>query len=255
MLIENKELKETQSIVFDLLFPRRCPVCDGIVPPFVYSDGKILRGGLIHDGCRKKPKPVKGATCMKCGKPLMKTEEDEEHCLDCRKHVHCFDRGFSLFKYRSISGSIYRFKYAGRAEYADYYAAETVRRLGKRLNNLGIQALIPVPMYEQKRNERGYNQAEIYARKLSEIIGIPTYTDVIKRVKSTVPMKGLDARTRRNNLKKAFNIVRNDVKFRCILIIDDIYTTGSTVDEIAHEFRMTGVDRIYVLTLAIGQTT
>ena len=78
---------------------------------------------------------------------------------------------------------------------------------------------------------------------------------MIVRVRETAPMKGLDARTRRNNLKKAFNIVRNDVKFRCILIIDDIYTTGSTVDEIAHEFRMTGTDRIYVLTLAIGQTT
>jgi predicted amidophosphoribosyltransferase len=48
---------------------------------------------------------------------------------------------------------------------------------------------------------------------------------------------------------------KNDVKFKCVLIIDDIYTTGSTIDEIAHEFRMAGVDRIYFLTLAIGQTT
>ena len=110
-------------------------------------------------------------------------------------------------------------------------------------------------MYEKKKNDRGYNQAEVYAERLSKRFGIPTYVNVIKRVKNTVPMKGLDAGARRNNLKKAFNIVRNDVKFKCILIIDDIYTTGSTVDEIAHEFCMTGTDRIYVLTLAIGQTT
>jgi len=68
-------------------------------------------------------------------------------------------------------------------------------------------------------------------------------------------MKELDARGRRNNLKKAFIIAKNDVKFKCVLIIDDIYTTGSTIDEIAHEFQMAGVDRIYFLTLAIGQTT
>ena len=255
MWTENKELKEMSEIVFDLFFPRRCPICDDIVPSFAYSKGKIVRGGLIHRECAQKPRLVKGATCMKCGKPLIKTEEDEEYCLDCKKHGHYFDRGFSLFEYRSISGSIYRFKYEGRREYSDYYADITAKRLGKRLKNLGIEAIIPVPMYDRKRSDRGYNQAEVYSEKLSERLGIPTCPDVIKRVKSTVPMKGLDARARRNNLKKAFNIVRNDVKFKCILIIDDIYTTGSTVDEIAHEFRMTGVDRIYVLTLAIGQTT
>ena len=52
-----------------------------------------------------------------------------------------------------------------------------------------------------------------------------------------------------------FIIAKNDVKFKCVLIIDDIYTTGSTIDEIAHEFRMAGVQKIYCLTLAIGQTT
>ncbi|MCR4756233.1 MAG: ComF family protein, partial [Butyrivibrio sp.] len=65
----------------------------------------------------------------------------------------------------------------------------------------------------------------------------------------------LDALGRRNNLKKAFIIAKNDVKFKCVLIIDDIYTTGSTIDEIAHEFQMAGVDQVYFLTLAIGQTT
>jgi len=81
------------------------------------------------------------------------------------------------------------------------------------------------------------------------------YDDVIVRTRATRPMKELDLRGRRNNLKKAFNIIRNDVKFKCILIIDDIYTTGSTIDEIAHEFQMAGVKEIYFLTLAIGQTT
>lgn len=255
MLIDKKELKETRDIVFDFLFPRRCPVCDGIVPSFTWSKGEIVRGGLVHEGCHKRLRFIKGPTCMKCGKPLMEYEKDEEYCRDCNKHRHYFDRGYSVLEYRSISGSIYRFKYEGRREYAEFYSEITVRKLGKRLRKLGIEALIPVPTYKKKQRDRGYNQAEVYAERLSEKLAIPVAKDVIVRVRETAPMKGLDARTRRNNLKKAFNIVRNDVKFRCILIIDDIYTTGSTVDEIAHEFRMTGTDRIYVLTLAIGQTT
>ena len=95
----------------------------------------------------------------------------------------------------------------------------------------------------------------MYAKRLSELTGIPLYKDLVIRTRDTRPMKQLDVRGRRNNLKKAFNIARNDVKLRCVLIIDDIYTTGSTIDEIAHEFQMAGVKEIYSLTLAIGQTT
>ena len=79
--------------------------------------------------------------------------------------------------------------------------------------------------------------------------------DLIQRSRNTLPMKNLDVRGRRNNLKKAFNIQRNDVKFKCILIIDDIYTTGSTIDEIARLLRLAGAEKVYFLTLAIGQTT
>ena len=110
-------------------------------------------------------------------------------------------------------------------------------------------------MYEDKEIKRGYNQADVLAKALSHELGIPCYSDVIKRVRDTQPMKELDVRGRRNNLKKAFNIAQNDVKFKCTLIIDDIYTTGSTIDEIAHEFRIAGVRKVYCLTLAIGQTT
>ena len=233
--------------VLDLIYPRRCPICDGVLK---YKESK----DLIHEDCKKKIKYVGNNVCMKCGKP-MKSGDDAEYCEDCLKIRHRFKRGFSVFNYRSVSGSIYKFKYLGRKEYADFYAKVTDQRLGKKLKDLKVDALIPVPMYKDKQYLRGYNQAEVYAGKLSKLTGIPLYDDVIVRNRQTRPMKELDIRGRRNNLKKAFNIVRNDVKFKCILIIDDIYTTGSTIDEIAHEFQMAGVKNIYFLTLAIGQTT
>ena len=238
----------------DIIYPRHCPVCDGVLPAFTFEGGRIKRGRIIHRDCIKKIEFVKGSTCFKCGKPLGK-DSLEEYCQDCREKRHFFKRGYSVFAYRSISGSIYRFKYMGRQEYARFYGVATRKRLGDTLKGLGIEAVVPVPMYEKKQLKRGYNQAEVYAKAVSEELGIPLRTDIVKRVRNTLPMKELDALGRRNNLKKAFIIPKNDVKFKCVLIIDDIYTTGSTIDEIAHEFRMAGVDRVYALTLAIGQTT
>ncbi len=238
----------------DFIYPRRCPVCDGAIGMFELGNGGVQRAGYIHENCVKKIEYVKGATCLKCGKPLGR-DITAEYCDDCLKRKHRYTRGFSVFVYRSVSGSVYRFKYQGRQEYADFYAEATQRRLGKKLKSLGIEAIVPVPMYRDKERKRGYNQAAVYARAVSEALGIPCEENLIKRVRNTVPMKELDALRRRNNLKKAFNMVRNDVKFKCVLIIDDIYTTGSTIDEITNEFLMAGVEKVYFLALAIGQAT
>ncbi|MBE5826357.1 MAG: ComF family protein [Butyrivibrio sp.] len=238
----------------DFFFPRRCPVCDDIVPALEFKGGRIKAGGYIHRRCHRQIEYVKGNTCAVCGKPLS-GDIYREYCDDCSRIRHVFDMGMSVFRYRTVAGSVYKFKYLGRREYADFYALATRRLLGEKISRLGIEALIPVPMYKEKERLRGYNQACVYAKALSKELGIPVREDVIKRVRNTAPMKELDAAGRRNNLKKAFNIAGNDVKFKCILIIDDIYTTGSTIDEIAHEFRVAGVEKIYFLTLAIGQTT
>ena len=256
MIIQwNKEADAVKDLALGILYPRRCPVCDELVGILEFEGRNALTAPLIHAKCRKKIVHISGNICMKCGKRLTGAEADNEYCRDCLTRKHVFDRGFGVFDYRSISGSIYRFKYMGRQEYADFYADEISRLYKSKLRSLGVEALIPVPMYKGKERKRGYNQAAVLARKLSLRLGIPCCENVITRTVNTLPMKQLDARGRRNNLKKAFNIARNDVKFKCILIIDDIYTTGSTIDEIAHEFRVVGVDRVLFLTLAIGQTT
>ena len=116
-------------------------------------------------------------------------------------------------------------------------------------------ALIPVPLHKGKLRVRGYNQAEVLAKELSVLTGIPMFPDLIERVEKTAPMKDLSAAERQNNLKRAFKIRRNDVKLSTIIIIDDIYTTGSTIDAVSREFKKAGAQRIYFLTLAIGRGT
>ena len=103
-----------------IVYPRHCPVCDKVVKSVEFAHGRVTSGRLIHDECNRKVRRIKGNTCVKCGKPLDVAEQDEEYCRYCRRIRHQFDRGFSVFEYRSISGSIYRFKYMGRQEYATF---------------------------------------------------------------------------------------------------------------------------------------
>ncbi|WP_408070003.1 ComF family protein [Butyrivibrio sp. JL13D10] len=236
------QIEELREGVISILYPRRCPVCDDIV-----GRGK----GLVHPECKKIIKPAGRIICMKCGKPL--ADAEKEYCPDCEKISHDYDRGFGIFRYRTISGSIYRFKYSGRREYADFYAESAKRYLGEAIKSMGADAIIPVPMYKKKQRKRGYNQAEEFALALGKAVGIPVRNDIVYRTRDTVPMKLLDVSQRRSNLKKAFNIYENDVEFKCIILVDDIYTTGSTIDELAREFRRHGVKRIFFVTLAIGQ--
>lgn len=228
--------------LLNLFFPRRCPVCDEPVKPW---------NALICKECAQLPVYTKPPFCMKCGKHLDRAEK--EYCADCSARAHLFDRGLALFEYKSISASIARFKYAGRQEYAVYYAACMVGRLGGFIKDSGAQALVPVPLHKSRQRHRGYNQAEALSRELSALTGIPVLADWIIRVEKTAPMKDLSARERQNNLKRAFKIRRNDVKLSTVIIIDDIYTTGSTIDAMSRELKKAGVERIYFMTLAIGR--
>ena len=229
------------GMLLDLIYPRRCPVCDKAVKPF---------GSLICEECTRKIKYVKAPYCQKCGKELR--DKRALFCHDCAHKEHKYDRGMALFSYPSVADSIYRFKYQGRQEYAAYYAQRMARVLGEKILSLHPDALVPVPIHSSKKRVRGYNQAEVLAKELGRILNIPVETKLIKRVRKTVPMKELSVGERQNNLKKAFKICHNDVKLITIVIIDDIYTTGSTIDAMAYELRQAGIKHIYFAALAIG---
>ncbi len=227
-------------MALDFLFPKRCPICDDIVG---------FRKGDVCPHCLQKIKLIKGPSCMKCGKPL---EDEAEYCFDCRKKKHLFRRGIAVFEYRSIASSIYRFKYGGRQEYAVFFGKCMAGRLEGQLKRWKAEALVPVPIHPSRKRERGYNQAELLARGISDQTGIPVRCDLIARRKKTAPQKDLDDAERQNNLKKAFKMIKNDVKLNTIVIIDDIYTTGSTIDAMTATLQEAGIKNIYFAVLAIG---
>ena len=226
--------------LWDVLFPRRCPVCDRVLR---------FRKESICPGCLEKVKFIHSPTCMKCGKGLA---EEEEYCQDCRRKKHLYEQGAAVFEYGSMASSIYRFKYGGRQEYAMFFGNCMASALGGRMKRWRIQALVPVPIHPSRKRKRGYNQAQLLAEVISRQTGIPVRNDIIARRKKTVPQKELDEKQRQNNLKKAFKILRNDVKLDTIVIIDDIYTTGSTIDAMTTALHAAGVSKVYFAAMAIG---
>ncbi len=229
--------------ILELIYPTRCPFCD---EPLLKSERPV---------CAFCSGQIEWATepyCMKCGKVLQDAET--EYCADCRSYHHFFERGRSVFVYKGpVKKSIYRFKYAGRKEYAKAYAMLAQQHLGGYVRKVAPDALVPVPLHRKRYNRRGYNQARLFATALGNRMGIPVYADLVKRTRNTLPQKMLERSERQNNLKKAFKINRNDVKLNTIIIIDDIYTTGSTIDALAEVLREAGVEKIFFLTISGGR--
>lgn len=228
--------------IVNLLFPLHCPVCDEIVPA---GDGKLCMT------CRGKIHYIKEPVCQKCGRQL--ADESGVLCESCKRKEHYFDKGMALYDYQSMKKSIYRFKYGKRCEYAEFYAEDIYRHFKRDIINMEADAVIPIPLHRTRLRSRGYNQAELLARHLSRLSGIPVNKNVVKRIRKTVPQKQLDAYGRQNNLKKAFNIRSDVVKLKKVILVDDIYTTGSTIDAVAAELRRCGVEKIYFITLCIGE--
>ena len=230
--------------VLALVYPPRCPVCDEIV---AFEDR-----GKVHPECRKKLFYITGAVCMKCGQPVDNARV--EFCFDCGKKHHHYRQGKGVFLYKGdIKQTMYRFKYSNKREYAAFFAGIAAEQYTEWMQRIGAEVIVPVPMYRRKQKLRGYNQAEVFARELSRRTGIPYRMDLVSRTRDTKPQKNLNDTERKNNLKNAFHVSQDIVKYRYILLVDDIYTTGSTVDAIAQAILQTGVIDIYSLSICIGK--
>ena len=202
------------------------------------------------------PPPGRVPLCRLCGRPLENgSDVFEMTCRNCRTlgRARAFDRGTAVFTYSSARAGIYRFKYGGREEYADYYSLEMSRKLLSFFRESERGLIVPVPLSRERLRMRGYNQAALLAERISARTGIPFSTTALERVENTSPLKQMSARERRDNLKNAFIAHSNDVKSIMIMLIDDIYTTGATINACARACLDAGAAGAVFLTLAIGE--
>lgn len=223
----------------DILYPPRCPVCNGILKD---------SGRKICPECERTFRPVSEYYCLKCGKPV---DETEEYCEECRHRERKFSRGRGVFLYDTqMKQSLLRYKYYGSREYGKYYAESICRYAGADIMKWKPDVIVPVPLHRRKKRMRGFNQAADLAERTGKLLGIPVTEEIIYKIKETRSQKKLDADERKRNLKNAFQTVTS-VKGLRILVIDDVYTTGSTMEAMAECLLESGAEEVFFVTLCM----
>lgn len=187
---------------------------------------------------------------MKCGRPVGETEE---YCGECRKGGREFTQGRGIFLYNDkMKASVVRYKYYGCREYGDFYAAAMCRYARDEILRWKPDVIVPVPLHKKKLRTRGFNQSEYLARRVAGFYGIPISVRIIYKTKNTKSQKKLSARERRKNLEEAFSVAER-LDGLSVLVIDDVYTTGSTMDAVSAALKEKGAEKIYFLTVCIGR--
>lgn len=237
-----------KDFILDLIYPRRCPICFKIVKE---------KGKKICNSCRKHLIYIKEPKCKKCSKPIEQVEE--EYCIDCNRRKFSYEYGLALWVYNDyLKKSISNFKNKNKIEYSDFYVDEIIKSFGKKIKEMNVDALIPIPLHKRKHKARGYNQAEIIANKIGKSLDIKVISNLINRTMYTKPQKDLNDKERLLNLKDAFIINNKHAekyknKLKKVIIVDDIYTTGSTIESCTKVLLAYGIKEVFFITLSIGK--
>ena len=187
--------------------------------------------------------------CARCSNPLINS--NNLLCGSCLKSKLYYDKIISLFHYRPpISQLITQFKFHKKLHLSRNFSQLIVSQLNDFINtsNIKFDIVIPVPLHRKRIKERGFNQANEIAKLIAKKLQILLANNVVVRVKNTSPQTELPSKQRKRNVKNAF-FVQGNIQDKNILIIDDVITTGATVNELSRVLKKSGADHIVVCSL------
>ncbi|HUV52195.1 MAG TPA: ComF family protein [Dehalococcoidia bacterium] len=225
-------LQKVKTALLDILLPLRCVGC-----------GK--EGSLICPSCSDSLPRVKLPLCQRCGT----TVNEGNLCSACLSHPLAINGIRSAFLFQGVARqAILQFKY----RQLKALAAPLAQLLAEYLHSHPMigEVLVPVPLHPKRLRQRGYNQASLLAKELSKIVGLPVEEDALIRVQDVAPQARTKSATeRRLNVRDAFACNKN-MADKQILIIDDVCTTGATLDACAIALKTAGASSVWGLTLS-----
>ena len=239
-------MKPNPKRILNLLYPPRCPFCGGLLP----------RGESFHRSCARALPRVPSPVCDTCGRPV---RPEERRCEACRTGERAFAFGRSLYLYEApLRDAVFSCKYNGRREVAEALGILLARAARDMTLSLGADAIVPVPLHKKRLRQRGFNQAAVIASPLARASGIPLRQDYLVRSGESSAMNRLSAEERRRNLAGVFRpgeaLIRDAKRGHPpkILLVDDIYTTGSTVEACAAALTAGGAGPVWFLAVCTG---
>jgi len=266
------------NIVLDAIFPPKCLVCNRLFKPATKRFGKEQRpNGAIEITdpfaesyrlltffcclhCINDFATISSPMCTCCGIPF-KSQQDHDHlCGDCISHPKKFRLARAAMPYdQQLMAVIHRFKYAAKTQLARPLGGLMLSVFLRQWEGEKVDLILPVPLHRQKIRSRGFNQSYLLIHGWKAVAkamhitlsDIPIHTDVLTRSKPTVAQTGLGRRQRLKNVKGVFSLrFPEKIYGKTVLLVDDVYTTGATVNECARILLKFGAVRVDVLTLA-----
>lgn len=240
-----RDLNKILKIFIDFIYPDNitCIICN-----------KPIKKTNTYSMCKDCFKEINFILdgCVKCGKPIINhslESQEIEGCSFCINRSFYFDRVISCIEYDNVSKKlILGLKYSNKTYMCKYIAQIMKEKL--ELENIKFDYILFVPLHKKRENKRGFNQSEKIAKYLGKLINIPV-VDCVYRKRNTRKLYKLNKEERKKELKDVFDVKDNidKVKQKDVLLIDDIFTTGATTNELSKILKFSDVNKVYVLTL------
>lgn len=237
-------LKEALRDLADLLFPPRCQSCGAVA--------EKLTNDLFCGACEAKIPYIRSPLCPACGAPLPASSGADHLCGDCLTAPKPFTVARSAAAFDGIMlEAVHAFKYRNKTGMGKGLGMMLAGAYHTGMDIHGFTVIMPVPLHTRRLRERGFNQSLLLAKVLSAMYAIPLDFVTLRRERDTMPQTMMGRKERQTNIKGAFGVVDKErVGKQQVLLIDDVYTTGSTLAECTRVLLNSGADRVGVLTLA-----
>ena len=221
---------------------------DLIFPPLCFTCNKRLKNKnrIICTDCNRDLVWLKNV-CPVCGNKL-----ERGHCSYCSSNDWYFDRTVSLFAYTNVVQKlIHALKYKDLIRIVNLFREYLIVFLNNKLDREQVDIVTPVPIHRVRRRSRGYNQAELISTAVADILEKPHLPHLLRRIKYTKTQTKLNREERKRNVAAVFSINKaSGIQGKNILLVDDVFTTGSTVNSISGLLKEEGCEKVFVLTIS-----
>lgn len=239
--------KDKIDALASVIFPAPCRIC---------SETLVTASPIpICAACLNSFEPLTGPACELCGRPFLSAvamEARQPLCLACRRGVYGFDVARSYASYNDpMASAITLLKYQQVTRLGSWFAARLAELVTKEPQELAADVVVPVPLHPARQRERGYNQAELIARPLAKQLRLPLGPYLLVRIKPRPDKHRLSRQERWHTVRGAY-VLREGArvdKLR-VLLVDDVLTTGATLDSCSRALRKAGAARVIGLTVA-----
>jgi ComF family protein len=238
------QLQQYWSLFLDLIFPPLCHSCRAYIP----DSGEIM----LCASCLAAALPVQSPLCLCCGRPFATQGGIDHLCGTCTTEPPPYLAARAALLHEEITRElIHRFKYSHKVILRRPLALLAARHLENFVSDFGADLIVPVPLHNKRLRQRGFNQALLLAEIFSDRWDIPLSRNNLKRIRWTEPQVNLNAPERVRNVKGAFSLTDEvESNGKRVLLVDDVYTTGSTVKECSRVLKRGGAAEVVVLTIA-----